>query len=89
MLSPVGIRCPTEYERSPQYDSQKEFKERQKKIEEENKAKGISTTQAGRRGPPAFIIPIIRYTWKKRTSPFSVVRFAGKNLALKGINNYI
>jgi hypothetical protein len=34
-------------------------------------------------------MPLIKYTWKKRTSPFVFARMAGKNIALKGIKNYI
>ena len=45
--------------------------------------------KAGRRGPPAFLRPIMKYTWEKKISPFSLMRKMPHGSIVKGIGNYV
>ena len=82
LLSPIGTKAPRPDQLLPGYDPNKEFSERQKQIAKTN-------PQAGRRGPPAFIRPLIKYTWNNKISPFSFARRFPAGTVLKGIGNYV
>ena len=79
LLSPIGIKVPRPEQLEPGYDHQKEWAERMK----------TQSKQSGRRGPPAFIRPLINYTWRNKISPFSFARKFSKILVLRGVGDYV
>ena len=81
LLSPIGSKAPRPDQLLPGYDANKDWAERQKKM--------AANAPPGRRGPPAFIRPLIKYTWNNKISPFSFARKFPTGTVLKGIGNYV
>ena len=82
LLSPIGTKVPRPDQLEPGYDPNKEWAERIKQQQQANPSQG-------RRGPPAFLRPLMKYTWERKISPFSVARMCTKGMVLKGIGNYV